>query len=249
MKNFNPEKAVNECVKWMRKYAEENNMRKVVIGISGGKDSTVAAMLCCKALGKENVNGVLMPNNYQSDIADSHKVCDVLDINKYVVDISGAYNNVIKSIEQSLEISDMAKINIGPRIRMTTLYTIAQSIGARVCGTGNLSERTVGYCTKWGDTACDFNPLGGLTSLEVVAIGLYLAQEFGIAESLIIKVPSDGLCGQTDEEKLGLTYQDIHNYINGYDIDSDVHNKIQRLEHISKHKLIVPPIFEYTVSN
>lgn len=246
MKNFDGEKVAQECVEWIRQYAKENNMRKVVLGISGGKDSTVAAMLCCEALGKDNVVGILMPNGHQSDIADSHKVCDTLGITKYEVNIGNSYGDILHSISASVNVKDAAKINVGPRLRMTVLYTIAQSIGARVCGTGNLSERTIGYCTKWGDMASDFNPLGNLTSLEVVEIGLALAEKYNMDKSLIVKVPSDGLCGQTDEERLGVTYDDIHRYIRGYSIEFDSYVKIEKLEDNAQHKLNTTPMFEYT---
>lgn len=198
MKNFDGEKVAQECVEWIRQYAKENNMRKVVLGISGGKDSTVAAMICCEALGKDNVVGILMPNGNQSDIADSHKVCDTLGITKYEVNIGNSYGDILHSISASVNVKDAAKINVGPRLRMTVLYTIAQSIGARVCGTGNLSERTIGYCTKWGDMASDFNPLGNLTSLEVIEIGLVLAEKYNMDKSLIVKVPSDGYGAKND---------------------------------------------------
>lgn len=247
MKNFDGEKIAQECVEWIRKYAKENNMRKVVLGISGGKDSTVAAMLCCEALGRDNVVGILMPNGYQSDIFDSYKVCDTLGIVKYEVNIENTYKSMVNSICNNIDVKDAAKINVGPRLRMTVLYTIAQSIGARVCGTGNLSERTIGYCTKWGDMASDFNPLGNLTSLEVVEIGLALVEKHNMDKSLIVKIPSDGLCRQTDEERLGVTYEDIHRYIRGYDVEFNSYVKIKELEDNAQHKLSMPPIFNYSM--
>lgn len=245
---FDIAKVTSDCVAWIKGYAERANMRKVVIGISGGKDSYVAAALCCKALGNDKVIGVLMPNNFQNDIDDSYKVCKSLGIKYIEADINGPYREFLKlaqfakhdkSIKMSL--SEQARINIAPRVRMTTLYMIAQSIGARVCGTGNLSEITVGYCTKWGDMASDFNPLANLTSIEVVAIGDYL----NLDKSLVHKTPADGLSGMTDEQNLGISYMDIHKYIRGEDIDNTVRVLIESRKNMSRHKNLPVESFKF----
>lgn len=231
---FDAQKKTEGCIDWIKNYLRDSGASRVILGISGGKDSYVAAALCCKAIGAENVIGVLMPNGEQKDISDSIEVCKNLGIQMLSVNIYDAYNDILESIyDNNIEVSEEAKINIAPRLRMTTLYTIGQTLHARVCGTGNLSEATVGYCTKWGDTACDFNPLAGFTSIEVVKIGEYL----GLDSKIIYKEPSDGLCGKTDEERLGISYIDIHNYLRNPDeVYPCVKIKIESKFNSSRHK-------------
>lgn len=239
---FDIAKVTSDCVAWIKSYAERANMRKVVIGISGGKDSYIAAALCCKALGKENVIGIMMPNGEQKDISDSIEVCEDLGIKYHTVNIYDTYTGLVDSLYNSgIEVTKPSKINIAPRLRMATLYAIAQSIGARVCGTGNLSEITVGYCTKWGDMASDFNPLANLTSIEVVAIGDYL----NLDKSLVHKTPADGLSGMTDEQNLGISYMDIHKYIRGEDIDNTVRVLIESRKNMSRHKNLPVESFKF----
>lgn len=238
--NFDAKRNTEECIDWIKKYAEESRMKKAILGISGGKDSYVAAALCCKALGNENVIGVLMPNGEQKDIDDSIEVCKSLGIQMISVNIYDAYNDILESIyDNNIEVSKDAKINIAPRLRMTTLYAIGQTLHARVCGTGNLSESAVGYCTKWGDTACDFNPLAKFTSLEVIEIGKYL----GLNERIICKAPSDGLCGMTDEEKLGISYENIHRFLREGSTDFETSARICEKMKASEHKRCMPPHF------
>lgn len=231
---FNARQKTEECIDWIKNYLEGSGAGKVILGISGGKDSYVAAALCCKAIGADNVIGVLMPNGVQKDISDSITVCKNLGIQMLSVNIHGEYSSLLESIsDNGIEVSEEAKINIAPRLRMTTLYAIGQTLHARVCGTGNLSETTVGYCTKWGDTACDFNPLASFTSIEVVKIGEYL----GLDDELIHKKPADGLSGKTDEERLGISYTDIHNYLRNPDeVYPCVKNKIKSKFKSSRHK-------------
>lgn len=232
-----------KLLNWLKEYKENTGLKKAILGISGGKDSTVAAMLLVKALGKENVIGVLMPNGNQKDISDSYTVVKTLGIPHYEVNIEDSFKGIITGINKANgQISDEARVNIAPRLRMTTLYTMGQTLGARVCGTGNASERLVGYFTKWGDGACDFNPLGNLTSIDVVELGLELAEEFNIPSSLIVKVPHDGLGDLTDEDKLGVSYQAIHNYIKGEPIETNEKILIEKKEKYSKHKLEPIPL-------
>lgn len=235
---FDAMKVRQNIVAWLRDMKEKTGLRGVVIGISGGKDSTVAAALCAEAFGKENVHGLLMPNGEQSDIADSYRVCDAIGINYEVINIKPAYDALVGLLG---DVTDEARVNIPPRVRMTTLYAYGQTHGLRVCGTGNLCERYVGYFTKWGDGACDFNPLGELTVKEVVAIG---DTYDNIPSDLIHKIPTDGLWGQSDEERLGVTYEDIHNFIRlAAEVDPETKEKIRQKNKYALHKLDPIPIF------
>lgn len=225
---------------------ESGGAEGLILGISGGKDSSVVAALCSKAIGKDNVLGVIMPNGIQNDIDYAYGICDFLGIKRIKFNISNVYdslygdlnslNNYNKSSD--ITITEDAKVNIPPRIRMTVLYAIGQSIRYRVVGTGNASERYIGYFTKWGDGACDFNPVANFTSEEVIQIG----RELGIPEKFLIKPPADGLCGKTDEENLGFTYKELNSFINnGYCNDEDVKNKIMNMHKRNLHKLLNIP--------
>ena len=202
------QKIINQIINWIRNYFKSTNGRKAIIGISGGKDSTVAAALCVQALGKENVIGVLMPNGVQSDIEDSEAIVKFLGIKSIVVNIQYAFMNLANQINER-SISSQAEMNMPPRLRMTVLYGVAQNLGGRVVNTCNLSEDTVGWATIFGDSAGDFSPLSRLTTEEIVAIG----DELGLPHELVHKTPSDGLCGKTDEDGIGCTYQEINELI------------------------------------
>lgn len=214
--NYNPEsfdyKEIFDNIKsdWVR-WAECNNAKKFIIGISGGKDSTVCATMAVKIFGKENVIGVLMPNGEQTDIEDSIEICEQLDIKYITMNIRDMYDSLVKLLKLSkVKITDAVIRNIPPRLRMTTLYSVAQSYeGGRVICTGNLSEATVGWTTLWGDSVGDYAPIAKLTCTEVVELGKYL----GVDKTLIEKTPSDGLCGSTDEDALGFTYEELDEYI------------------------------------
>ena len=247
---FDAAKARDRMVEEIRKLAAQQGFSKVVIGISGGKDSTVTAALCARALGKENVYGVMLPDGEQKDISDSRKVCEALGIRRRTVNI-GAIHAALKAVtdqheptamegEFSVPYSRESDINVGPRLRMTTLRYIAQALGACLAGTGNLSELTVGYCTKDGDTSCDFSVLGALTSVEVVEIGLTIDE---LSRELVVKTPTDGLSGKSDEERLGISYSDIHKYIRlGTCGAPDTDEKIRRKERANMHKRRMPVI-------
>ena len=247
--SFDAEKVRDALVSAIRKTAREQGFQKVVIGISGGKDSTVTAALCARALGAENVYGVMMPDGEQKDLADSRRLCGALGIRRRTVNIGGMHaalraetDSTGDRAEGEFDIppSRISDINVGPRLRMTALRYIAQALGARLAGTGNLSEITVGYCTKDGDTSCDFSVLGALTSVEVVKVGLAMEE---IPRDLVVKTPSDGLTGRSDEENLGVSYEAIHRYIregsSGNDRDDD---RIRRLEKAGMHKRTKPPV-------
>lgn len=225
MYNFNVEKVTNECIEWIREWFNNvNPTGKAVIGISGGKDSSVTAALCVKALGKDRVIGVLMPNHIQNDIEYSHLLCEHLGIKNYTIDVGVAIDELLSNIHfraTDIEISNQTKINLPARIRMSTLYAIAQSINGMVANTCNLSEDHVGYSTIYGDMSGSFSPLGGLTVTEVKEIGRYL----GLPIELIEKVPSDGLCEKTDEDNLGFTYAELDNYLRTGEIENIEHKK------------------------
>ena len=221
MHQFDAEAATEYTVNWIREWFEKNGARcNAVIGISGGKDSTVVAGLCVKALGADRVIGVLMPNGEQWDIDDSFEVCEVLGIEHYVHDINSAYTPIIAGVAKNLGYTtEQTTINVAPRIRMTTLYAYSQSKNGRVANTCNLSEDYVGYSTKFGDAAGDFAPLKNFTSDEVIAIGKVL----GLPTHLLDKTPADGLCGKTDEDNLGFTYRSLNSYLRtGYASEKDI---------------------------
>ena len=247
MYKFDVKKATDGCIAWIQDWFEKNGKGcNVIIGISGGKDSSVVAALCCKALGKERVFGVLMPDGEQCDIDYSHDLCDFLEIDNIVVDIHPAVAGVYESLGGRVEISEQSKINLPPRIRMTTLYAISQSKNGRVANTCNLSEDWVGYSTRYGDSAGDFGPISRLTVAEVKEMGRYL----GLPEKFIEKAPSDGLSGKTDEDKLGFTYAMLDKYIReGIIDDEEKKAKIDRLHVINKFKLETLPVYEFEPEN
>ena len=240
---FNVEKITNDLIIWIQNWFEENGKGcNAVIGISGGKDSTIVAALCVKALGKDRVIGVMMPNGVQSDISDSEKIINFLGIKSFNCNIKEATDGVINSLTScGLELSEQARINLPPRIRMSTLYAVSQTLNGRVANTCNYSEDYVGYSTRYGDSAGDFSPLGKLTVQEVKAIGRYLE----LPIDLIDKLPSDGLSGMGDEDKLGFSYAVLDKYIRtGICEDLATKERIDRLNRINAFKLKVIPAFE-----
>lgn len=241
---FDAEKVSSDIVSWIRQWFEENGRGcNAIVGISGGKDSSVAAALCVKALGKERVIGVLMPNGEQSDIDMSKLLVEHLGIRHYVINIKAGYDGLLDEVKQQLgEVSRDTTINLAPRLRMATLYAVGQSNNGRVVNTCNLSEDWVGYSTRYGDSAGDFSPLSMLCVREVKAIGRVL----GLPEVLIEKVPIDGLCGQTDEEKLGFTYETLDRYIReGVCEDEATKARIDRLYAINRFKVRYMDVFPY----
>ena len=249
MYKFDAKKVKEDLVKWVRDWFNENgNGCNAVIGISGGKDSTVVAALMVEALGKDRVIGVLMPNGIQADISDSKKVVEFLDIKNTTVNIKDTVDAEIKKLKESLkelghdELSEQTIINLPPRIRMATLYAISQSVNGRVINTCNLSEDWVGYSTRYGDSAGDVSPLANLTVDEVKKLGI----ELGLPKELVYKTPSDGLCGKSDEDNLGFTYATLDNYLRtGICEDENIKNIIDRKHKINKFKLELMPSFKY----
>lgn len=245
---FNAKKVKDDIVSWIRDWFEKNGKGcNAIIGISGGKDSSVAAALCVEALGKERVYGVLMPNGEQADIDMSLLLVKHLGIDYCIINIKNGYDGILSEITEKLgSVSKDTTINLAPRIRMATLYAVGQSKNGRVVNTCNLSEDWVGYSTRYGDSAGDFSPLSMLCVREVKAIG----RELGLPECLIEKVPIDGLCGQTDEEKLGFTYEALDRYIReGIMEDEETKTRIDRLYAINRFKVRFMDVFPYDPTN
>lgn len=241
---FDAKKVLNELTVWIRDWFEENGRDcNAIVGISGGKDSSVAAALCVRALGVDRVIGVLMPNGEQSDIAMSRLLVEHLGIRHFVVNIHDGYQGLLGEVRRQLgDVSRDTEINLAPRLRMATLYAVAQSNNGRVANTCNLSEDWVGYSTRYGDSAGDFSPLSMLCVREVKALG----RELGLPECLVEKVPIDGLCGQTDEEKLGFTYATLDAYIrDGVEPEAATKARIDRLYKLNRFKVRFMDVFPY----
>lgn len=241
---FDAVKVKDEIVLWIKNWFKENgNGCKAVVGISGGKDSSVVAALCKEALGKENVYGVLMPNGEQRDIDIAEDLVKYLGIEYTVLNIKDCYNGIINELNNSkIDISTQAKTNLPPRLRMAALYAVSQSVNGRVANTCNLSEDYVGYATRYGDGAGDFSPLSNLTVAEVKAIG----RSLNMPAKFVDKVPIDGLCGKTDEDNLGFTYAVLDKYIRtGICEDKEIKDKIDNMHEKNKFKLQLMDSFMY----
>ena len=240
MYTFDAERVKNECVQWIRDFFEESGPGcNAVVGISGGKDSSVVAALCVEALGKDRVIGVLMPNGEQADIDMAKLLVEHLGIRHYIVNIRDAVEGLTGSIP--FELSKQSRENLPPRIRMSTLYAVSQSNNGRVANTCNLSEDWVGYSTRYGDSVGDFSPCSNLTVQEVKAVGRLL----GLPAVLVDKVPIDGLCGKTDEENLGFTYAELDRYIReGVIEDPEKKEIIDRKHRMNAFKLQLMPSFD-----
>ncbi len=243
---FDAGKEIDGIVNWIRDWFSENGASaSAVIGLSGGKDSSIVATLLVKALGKDRVVGVMMPNGEQADINDSIKIAEFLGIKTYTVNIASCYDAFLKGLSESnVDISSNKelKINLAPRLRMATLYAVAQSLpkGGRVCNTCNASEDYVGYSTKYGDAAGDFSPCSHYTVTEMLQIG----DALGVPTELVHKDPSDGLSGMTDEDKLGFTYAALDRYIETGEMeDEKLRQRIDRLHKLNLHKLEVIPAY------
>ena len=242
---FNVEKVTKDVIEWVRDWFEVNGPGcNAVIGISGGKDSSVTAAVCAAALGSERVIGVMMPNGVQPDIGYSEKLIEHLGIRSYTVNIHDAYMALSREAEAAIggELSRQTVINMAPRIRMTALYAVSQSMNGRVANTCNLSEDWVGYSTRWGDSVGDFSPLAKLTVHEVIEVGRYL----GLPDFIVDKAPSDGLTGLTDEDNLGFTYETLDRYIRtGVCIPEEKKELIDRKHRMNLFKLEMMPAFPY----
>ena len=238
---FDAKRIKDECVLWIQSFFEQNGPDcNAVVGISGGKDSSIAAALCVEALGADRVIGVLMPQGQQHDINMAYLLVNHLGIKHYVVNIKDAVDGILGNIPDELPLTRLATTNLPPRIRMATLYAVSQSCNGRVCNTCNLSEDWVGYSTRYGDSVGDFSPLSHLTVTEVKQIGRLL----GLPDALVDKVPIDGLCGKTDEENLGFTYDELDRYIRtGYIEDAKTKERIDSMHVKNMFKLQLMPSF------
>ena len=272
---FDPKKVTKDCIDWIKDFFDRNGKDcQAIVGISGGKDSTIVAKLCVEALGADRVVGVLMPNysidecdratrethnlfiqdcsnpdydferldkfkSATSSVIDGLKVCRLLGIRSYVVNIHDPYQNILKTIGNFSELTEQTKINLAPRLRMSTLYAISQSMNGRVAMTGNYSEIFLGYSTRWGDSAGDFAPLASLTVTEVKQIGY----ELGLPKFLIERTPDDGLSGKTDEENFGFTYSELDNYIRHGNATEEIKQLIA--ERHNKNSFKVKPIPQF----
>ncbi len=243
MYHFDVNRAIDDCCRWIQDwFAANGDGCPAVLGISGGKDSSVCAALLCKALGTHRVVGVMMPRGEQPDIEDSLCLCNHLGIRSVTVNIGAAADALADAVSAAVPLSTQATVNLAPRVRMATVYAVSQSLGGRVANTCNLSEDWVGYSTRWGDSVGDFSPLSKFTVTEVKAIGRAL----GLPAHLVDKVPSDGLCGKTDEDNLGFTYAALDAYIReGIEPPADVKALIDRKHAANLFKLEMMPAFPF----
>ncbi len=239
---FDVKKVTEDCVSWIQDFFTNNGPNcNAVVGISGGKDSSIAAALCVKALGKERVIGVLMPQGEQHDIDMAYLLVNHLGICHYEINVKDAIDGVLSSFPKDLSPTAQTVQNIPPRIRMTTLYAVSQSVNGRVCNTCNLSEDWVGYSTRYGDSVGDFSPLSHLTVTELKQIGHHI----GLPKELVEKTPIDGLCGKTDEENLGFTYAELDRYIRTGEIDNpETKALIDKKHQMNLFKLELMPAFK-----
>ncbi|MBO4266320.1 MAG: NAD(+) synthase [Lachnospiraceae bacterium] len=237
---FDAKRTADECVRWIRDFFEENGKDcNAVLGISGGKDSSVAAALCARALGKDRVIGVMMPDGEQADIDMAQLLCSHLGIRNYTVNIKAATDGLKSAIP--FELSEQSRTNLAPRVRMAVVYAVSQSMNGRVVNTCNLSEDWVGYATRYGDGAGDFSPLSHLTVQEVKAVG----RQLGLPDVLVDKTPIDGLCGKTDEDNLGFTYAVLDRYIRtGLIDDPAIKEVIDKKHRNNVFKLKLMPYYD-----
>lgn len=245
---FDAERAAKATVKWIRDWFEANGPGcNAILGISGGKDSSIAAALCVEALGADRVIGVMMPNGDQSDINMAELLVNHLGIRHYLINIKGAFDSLSEELGNSgIEISQDTIINLPPRLRMSTLYAVGQSMNGRVVNTCNLSEDWVGYSTRYGDSIGDFSPMSCFTTAEIRAMGKYL----GLPSALVDKVPTDGLSGMSDEDKLGFSYEVLDRYIRTGEIDDPAtKERIDALHKKNLFKLRFMDCFKYDAAS
>ena len=245
-------KEMNNAILWIKDYVEKSHANGVVLGLSGGKDSAVVLAMAVKALGSDKIIAVSMPcHSISADYEDAKAVAEKFNVKFITVDLTRSYNEFESSVNSVIEevgvseLSVEAKVNVKPRLRMLTLYSIAQSMGCLVIGTGNLCEAMVGYTTKWGDSASDFNPLANFTVSEVFKMGEFL----DVPEQILKRAPSDGLGGQTDEEKMGIKYSQIEEMIETGNTDEVAKEEILKRFNASKHKRSLVPIYKFERKN
>ena len=234
---------VAKRVEFIRKIMDAAGADGVIFGNSGGKDCALVGILCKKAC--DNTIGLILPcgskRNYEADRRDAEAVAEQFGIATRFIDLGEAKNELIRTIGKTTRLGESGLANIAPRLRMTALYAVAASENRLVAGTGNRSERYMGYFTKWGDGACDFNPIADLTVTEVYDFLKFL----GAPQVIIDKAPSAGLFdGQTDESEMGISYRSIDNFLlNGTASEQDM-AIIEKFHGSSGHKRVIPPVFE-----
>lgn len=255
MGEFNSKETTRNLIKWIKEwFAENGNGCNAVIGISGGKDSSIVAALCVAALGKDRVIGVLMPNGVQKDIGDAISLINHLGIKHTKINIGQAYNDILErtgnlfdfneNTYEEFSVSEQTKINLAPRLRMAALYAVSQSLNGRVLNTCNLSEDWIGFSTRFGDSVGDLSPLANLTATEVKLVG----KELGLPDELIEKIPADGLTDKTDEDNFGFTYNTLDKYIRtGVCEDLEIKKRIDSLHERNLFKLQPMPTFKDVV--
>ena len=240
IESINVKETIDNIIKWLTAI-KKSGCKGVTLGLSGGKDSTVVAMLAVKVWGRENVHGIIMPNHSWDDVEDALAIARTLKIKYFIKPIRETYDALTKDLKED----EKAFTNIAPRIRMTVLYAMAQTYGHRVIGTGNRSERYIGWCTKFGDMGCDMNPIVHLTCGQVIDIGLTLAEELSLNPAFIKRPPADGLTGKTDEDNFGFTYDQLDAYIlNGTSGNKKIDKKIEKMHEAALHKLTMPVTME-----
>ena len=247
MREFNVEKQTKQLIEytreWFNKFGEDS---RAILGISGGKDSSVTAAILKEALGADRVRGIIMPNGNMSDLEDAKMLADFLGIQSEIVPITDYYDAAIKTFEKAktFDVTSDLRINLAPRLRMATLYAVAQGQGVTsfVVNTCNASEDYVGYSTKYGDAAGDVSLLQDFTVTEVLQIGEYL----GLPNELVHKTPSDGLSGMSDEDKLGFTYEALDEYISdaNADVPAETKASIDKKHIANLHKLELMPAYK-----
>lgn len=242
MYNFDAKKVKEQLVEWLRNYFDNNGQPiNAVVGCSGGKDSTVVLAALTEAIGVDRIYAVLMPNGEQADIEDSYKVCEFLGLKPYVCNIQDGYNGILGAVAGEFELSEQTKINLAPVLRMATLKAVSQSVNGRFTCNGNLSEAYIGWFTIDGDDRGSVKPLINMTVTEVIAVG----KELGLPDWMINKVPADGLCGKTDEDKFGFSYKVLDRYIRTGEIDDgEIKEKIDAMHQKNAFKLKPMPAFE-----
>ena len=247
---FDVEKITNEIIAFIREYFEKFNLKGVVLGISGGKDSAVVAGLFCKALGSDKVIGLTLPcHSNEQDKIDAKKVSNHFGFKLLNLELTNVYDVFVDEFDKNfkefgIEAKDLidSNINLKPRLRMASLYYVTQALsqfeksGYLVAGTSNLCELYVGYFTKGGDNVCDISVLGDLTVKEVLAVGDYI----GVPKEILYKTPSDGLSNLTDEEKMGIKYDDVESVIYDKSVSEEAYQKIKKLHDRNAHKFNIP---------
>lgn len=238
--------SIQNRVEWIKKVLSQSGAKGIIYGNSGGKDCTLVGALC--KLATDNVLGVIMPcqssQNYGSDRDDALRAGKHFGIEQIEIDLTKTKEALVSALGEQLKKDNageanlkMANVNVNPRLRMTTLYALGQARGYLVAGTGNLDEATLGYFTKWGDGAHDFNPIADLTVGEIYEHLRYL----GAPSTIIEKAPSAGLYqGQTDEQETGIKYADVDKYLRGEQIPDEVRQKIEKMKSRAGHKMRMP---------